>query len=179
MRKFVLFLVFVVLLSCTYTALAGDIPESLLHGEDAQIFFGEVLSYHPDKQTPDIELSPVAIIKGNVKEGTKQTYLNPNTMGDFRPVEGKVYLFTTYDEVDYIDIFEVTTYNTKTLKLRHVKGDMWDRFEKYLNQGKYGQAKIEGKLPYVVDILRAVIVLLGCAAAVSAILIYKKRTKSS
>ena len=30
------------------TAYAGDIPESLLYEEGAQIFFGEVLAYHPD-----------------------------------------------------------------------------------------------------------------------------------
>ena len=41
------------------TAFAGDIPESLLYEEGAQIFFGEVLSYHPDKKNPDIEVSPV------------------------------------------------------------------------------------------------------------------------
>ena len=50
------------------TAFAGDIPESLLYEEGAQIFFGEVLSYHPDKKNPDIEVSPVVGIKGNVKE---------------------------------------------------------------------------------------------------------------
>lgn len=34
------------------TAFAGDIPESLLE-EGAQIFFAEVLSYHPDKRNPE------------------------------------------------------------------------------------------------------------------------------
>lgn len=32
------------------TAFAGDIPESLLYEEGAQIFFGEVLAYHPNKE---------------------------------------------------------------------------------------------------------------------------------
>ena len=58
------------------TAFAGDIPESLLYEEGAQIFFGEVLSYYPDKKNPDIEVSPVVGIKGNVKEGSKQTYMS-------------------------------------------------------------------------------------------------------
>ena len=66
------------------TAFAGDIPESLLYEESAQIFFGEVLSYHPDKKNPDIEVSPVVGIKGNVKEGSKQTYNNPNPIGGFK-----------------------------------------------------------------------------------------------
>lgn len=136
------------------TAYAGDIPESLLYEEGAQIFFGEVLSYHPDKKNPDIEVSPIAAIKGNVKEGTKQTYNNPNPIGSFKVREGKVYLFTYYEGDNYIDFFEVTTYNTRTLKVRHVKGPMWDRFEQYLNEGKYGEAKIEGMMPYKVDIIR-------------------------
>ena len=35
-----------VLLISSLQVYAGDIPESLLHSEDAQIFFGEVLAYH-------------------------------------------------------------------------------------------------------------------------------------
>ena len=136
------------------TAFAGDIPESLLYEEGVQIFFGEVLSYHPDKKNPDIEVSPVVGIKGNVKEGTKQTYNNPNPVGDFKVHVGKVYLFTYYEGDNYIDLFEVTTYNTRTLKVRHVEGPMWDRFEQYLNEGKYGEAKIEGMMPYAADIIR-------------------------
>ena len=136
------------------TAFAGDIPESLLYEEGAQIFFGEVLSYHPDKKNPDIEVSSVAGIKGNVKEGFKQTYNNPNPIGGFKVRVGKVYLFTYYEGDNYIDFFEVTTYNTRTLKVRHVEGPMWDRFEQYLNEGKYGEAKIEGMMPYKVDIIR-------------------------
>ena len=136
------------------TAFAGDIPESLLYEEGAQIFFGEVLSYHPDKKNPDIEVSPVVGIKGNVKEGSKQTYNNPNPIGGFKVRVGKVYLFTYYEGDNYIDFFDVTTYNTKTLKVRHVDGPMWERFEQYLNEGKYGEAKIEGAMPYMADIFR-------------------------
>ena len=136
------------------TVLAGDIPESLLYEEGAQIFFGEVLSYHPNKEKPSIEVSPVAGIKGNVKEGTKQIYNNPNPIGSFKVREGKVYLFTYYEGDNYIDLFEVTTYNTRTLKVRHVEGPMWDRFEQYLNEGKYGEAKIEGMMPYAADTIR-------------------------
>ena len=124
-------------------ALAGDIPESLME-ENAQIFFGEVLAYHPDKEKPDIVVSPVAVVKGDVEAGTQQIYYRPYAMGGFRIRVGKVYLFAYYNDVNSTDIFEVTTYNTRTLKLRHVQGAMWERFEQYLNQGKYGHAKVEG-----------------------------------
>ena len=157
------------------TAFAGDIPESLLYEEGAQIFFGEVLSYHPDKKNPDIEVSPVVGIKGNVKEGSKQTYNNPNPIGGFKVRVGKVYLFTYYEGDNYIDFFDVTTYNTKTLKVRHVEGPMWERFEQYLNEGKYGEAKIEGSMPYMADILRWSI--RAAAPAIAAAWVIARRRK--
>ena len=136
------------------TAFAGDIPESLLYEEGAQIFFGEVLSYHPNKENLDIEVWIAAKIKGNVNEGSKQVYTHPDPVGDFKVREGKVYLFTYYEGDNYIDFFEVTTYDTRTLKVRHVEGPMWERFEQYLNEGKYGEAKIDGMMPYTADIIR-------------------------
>ena len=136
------------------TAFAGDIPESLLYEEGALVFFGEVLAYHPNKENPDIEVCITAKIKGNVNEGSKQVYTHPDPIGDFKVRVGKVYLFTYYEGDNYIDFFEVTTYNTRTLKVRHVDGPMWERFEQYLNEGKYGEAKIEGAMPYMADIFR-------------------------
>ena len=158
------------------TAFAGDIPESLLYEEGVQIFFGEVLSYHPDKEKPSIEVSPVAGIKGNVKEGSKQTYNNPNPIGGFKVREGKVYLFTYYEGDNYIDFFEVTAYNTKTLKVRHVDGPMWDRFEQYLNEGKYGEAKMEGMMPYNADLIRFAIRV--AAPAIAAAWVIARRRKN-
>ena len=159
------------------TAFAGDIPESLLYEEGAQIFFGEVLSYHPDKERTSIEVSPVAGIKGNVKEGSKQTYNNPNPIGGFKVRVGKVYLFTYYEGDNYIDFFEVTTYNTKTLKVRHVEGSMWDRFEQYLNEGKYGEAKIEGMIPYTVDIVRYTLRIAAPAIAAAWVIARRRKNK--
>ena len=156
------------------TAFAGDIPESLLYEEGTQMFFGEVLSYHPDKEKPSIEVSPVVGIKGDVKEGSKQTYNNPNPIGGFKVRVGKVYLFTYYEGDNYIDFFEVTTYNTKTLKVRHVEGSMWDRFEQYLNEGTYGEAKIEGRMHYNADLIRFVI-RVAAPAIVAAWVIARRR----
>ena len=75
-------------------------------------------------------------IKGDIKTGTKQTYSNANAIGDIDIKPGNVYLITYFDENNPTDIFEVTSYDTKTLKLKNVEGDMWERFEKYLNEGK-------------------------------------------
>lgn len=158
------------------TAFAGDIPESLLYEEGAQLFFGEVLSYHPDKENPDIEVWIAAKIKGNVNEGSKQIYSHPDPVGDFKVRKGKVYLFTYYEGDNYIDFFEVTTYDTRTLKVRHVEGSMWERFEQYLNEGKYGEAKIEGIMPYKADIIRYSI--RAVAAAIAAAWVISRRQKN-
>ncbi len=175
MKKWITILTFLIIMMLrSVTALAGDIPESLLYSDDAQIFFGEVLAYHPDKENPDIEVSPVAVIKGKVKEGTKQVYYRPNPMGNFHIQVGKVYLFTYYDDANDTDIFEVTTYNTRTLKLKHVEGSMWERFEKYLNDGEYGEAKIEGMLPYRVDIIHGVVGMVVCFGIIG-IVVWKRR----
>ena len=167
-------IVFVLLIS-SLQVYAGDIPECLLHSENAQIFFGEVLAYHPNKETPTIEVSPVKKIKGNVKEGTKQIYKNPWAMGSFHITVGKVYLFTYYDEANSTDVFEVTTYDTRTLKLKHVEGSMWDRFEKYLNDGEYGEARIEGMMPYWVDVVRGTIVVVVITVIFGMFFRWKKR----
>ena len=71
-----------IMLSMSITALAGSIPEDLLHEDFAQIFFAEVVYYHPNKENPDIEFSPVKKIKGDVKLGTKQIAYNFNTVGE-------------------------------------------------------------------------------------------------
>ena len=133
----------IMLLLMSITALAGSIPEDLLHSDDAQIFFAEVVYYHPDKENPDIELSPVKVVKGDVKTGVKLTYYNPNTIGDFKVKEGNVYLFTCFDENNPTDIFEVTSYDTATLKLKNTTGAMWVRFEEYINDGMYEKAEQE------------------------------------
>ena len=63
-----------IMLSMSITAFAGSIPEDLLYEDFAQIFFAEVVFYHPDKENPDIELSPVKVVKGDVKTGVKLTW---------------------------------------------------------------------------------------------------------
>ncbi|MBQ2858447.1 MAG: hypothetical protein IJE78_15250 [Bacteroidaceae bacterium] len=159
------------------TAFAGDIPESLLYEEGAQIFFGEVLSYDADNENPKIEVWPQAVIKGNVKIGWEQIYSNPDPVGDFKVREGKVYLFTYYEGDNYIDIFEVTTYDTRTLKVRHVEGPMWERFEQYLNEGKYGEAKIDGMTPYTADIIRYSIRVAAPAIAVAWVISRRRKNR--
>ena len=50
---------------------------------------------------------------------------------------------------------------------------MWERFEQYLNEGKYGEAKIEGMMPYKVDIIRYSV--RAAAPAIAAWVISRRR----
>ncbi len=143
--KRIFILVMAVFMLSSITAFAGDIPENYLMRDDIQMFFGEVVYYHPDKDVPSIQVSPVKKIKGDVKEGTLQSYTNPNVYGGIKLKQDEIYLFAFYDDTNGLDVFEVTTYNTKTLKLKNVSGDMWERMEKYLNDGEYGVAEIEDR----------------------------------
>ncbi len=143
MKKLIsLFSFMAIMLTMSLTVFAGSIPEDLLYEDEAQIFFAEVVYYHPDKENPDIEFSPVKKIKGDVKIGTKQIAYQPNTVGDFDIKVGSVYLFTYFDENNPTDIFETTTQDTKTLKIKNTDGDMWKRFEEYLNEGSYEKAEL-------------------------------------
>lgn len=138
MKKIIgIFCLVAMMLSMPLAVFAGSIPEDLLHADDAQIFFAEVLAIYEHT----VALSPVKRIKGNVKTGTKQQYPNPNTVGDFKVRPGNVYLFTYFDENNPTDIFEVTSYDTSKLKLKNTTGDMWKRFETYLNEGRYEAAE--------------------------------------
>ncbi len=128
----------ILLLSLSVTVFAGSVPEDLLHYDGAQIFFGEIISY---TENGDVAVSPVKKIKGDINRGTKQTYSNANAVGDIGVKPGNVYLFTYFDENNPTDIFEATSYDTKTLKLKNVEGDMWERFEKNLNNGEYERAE--------------------------------------
>ncbi|MBQ9737592.1 MAG: hypothetical protein IJV86_04245 [Clostridia bacterium] len=145
----------IILSSMSITARAGSIPEDLLHYDDAQIFFAEVVYYHPDKENPDIEVSPIEVIKGDVKTGVKLTYFNPNTVGDFKVEEGNIYLFTYFDENNPTDIFTVENNDVSGIKLKNIEGDMWKRLEQYINEGRYFEAEQERRqrlgLPLLID----------------------------
>ena len=138
MRKlFVLSILIIVFLTTSLTAFAGDVPEGLLSNDDAQVFFGEVLDYNDNTVT----VCPRVKIKGDVLTGTKQHYNKPYPVGNFKVKSGNVYLFTYFDENNETNIFEVTSYDTATLKIKNTDFDIWKRFESYLNDGEYEKAE--------------------------------------
>lgn len=129
------------LFSAMFSAFAGDVPEGLLHAEHAQVFFAEVLAYHSDGENATVTLRPTQKIKGDVAVGEELIYQQAEPVGFAEPQIGQQYLFGYFDENNPTDIFEVTSYDTATLKLKHITGDMWERLEKYLNNGDFERAE--------------------------------------
>ncbi len=76
-------------------------------------------------------------------------------MGDFKIKEGNIYLFTCFDENNPTDIFAVENNDVSGIKLKNVEGDMWERFEQYINEGRYFEAEQERRqrlgLPLLID----------------------------
>ena len=140
MKKLISISVLIIMLfTMSLAAFAGDVAEGLLSNDDAQVFFGEVLAYNDNTVT----VCPRVKIKGDVLTGTQQHYDKPYPVGNFKVKPGNVYLFTYFDENNETNIFEVTSYDTATLKIKNTDFDIWKRFESYLNDGKYEKAEQE------------------------------------
>lgn len=129
---------------CSITALAGDIPESLLSQDKALLFFGEVVSYSAADN--HITVLPTKKIKGDVNIETSQIYKSVLLVGKdgFIPIEGEIYLMGYTDENNPLYLFSTTGEDTKTLKIEGIAGfDMWQRMQEYLNDGLYEKKEIE------------------------------------
>ncbi len=144
--------VIMVLLLTPITAFAGSVPEDLLSHDGAKVFFGELISY--DKE--HVLVSPFKVVKGDMDEREWVSFSNPCVVGSFIPMAKNVYLFAYFDDNNPIYVFNATSYDTSELKLKGATGDMWKRFEKMLNEGKFEAADAAYK-----DALNADIKLTG------------------
>lgn len=133
----------IVITVISIVAFAGSIPEDLLHVDNAQVFFAKVIKCGTEGDEPSAELLPVKVIKGEVETNKPVVYKRASAVGDFEIKDGETYLVTYFDENNPTYIFETTTQNTKDLKIKNTQGDMWKRFEEYLNNGEYEIAEAE------------------------------------
>ncbi len=136
LKRFIGILVMLALILAPSAALAGSVPEDLLSHDGAKVFFAELISY--DKE--QVQVSPFKVVKGDMEEREWVTFSDPCVVGNFMPFDGNVYLFAYFDENNPIYIFNATSYDTEELKLKGAEGDMWKRFEKMLNEGKFEAA---------------------------------------
>lgn len=146
MGKKISIIVFMLLLFTSVNAYAGDIPESILLGNQNALFIGKITSAKNDTYS----IEPSTIMMGRIE--TKQIQIkkfdkyygtgDKPKVGDFIVVR-----LLEDNKIDDLWIFKSTSLNYKTLKLLSERHDMVVRYEKYINEGKYfeAQKKIDEK----------------------------------
>lgn len=137
-----------IMLSMTLTALAGDVPESLLVEDDAKLYIGTIEDF-TDEETPSapyvkvtsVSITPVEEIKGDVEIGKIIVYEKTNM--HLKLEEAKDYLIADIDE-NNLYAFEIKSKTEEEIKLLNSdKYDMVQRLENYINEGAYAMAEQE------------------------------------
>lgn len=122
---------------------AGDIPESLLCSDEAEVYFGEVIKVDEKSVTVIQRIH----IKGEFVQDREVTYAPYGYWGDgwsSQPRKGKMYLIGKSD-ANNITIVETEGTDPATLKLTHryatTEGTMAHRLQEYLNNGDFAEAE--------------------------------------
>lgn len=130
--------VIAILLTMSVSVFAGDIITPLMTQDDAQVYFGEV------KELTDTTVT--IIQKKNIKGEFKQDIEYEYERKDFTTREeleiGKVYLCAVSETRENLMIWEITSTDTKTLK---VLGDhtFAGEMQQYINEGMFEKAEQE------------------------------------
>ncbi len=193
MKKILMvFFVLLIMLANITVAFAGDIPETLISSDETQIFYGKLVKVDLFGNEGDTTVIPVKKIKGTVSLGKEKIYKGCSFEGGYSPNQGNVYIFVCVDENSPLYIFEPNSYDTKNVKLTGISGeDMWKRFEKYLNEGKYEEAEKErqerisyveketelSELPPLKNYNTAIYAVISVAVAAVAFFFYTKVSK--
>lgn len=147
MIKKVLTIVFILLIMCRLTVFAGDIPESLMYGEQEALFIGELVSINEQECT----IAPLTIMMGSITEdkisvSRINNYYGTNdipSVGDF-----VVVVLLSENEIDDLWIFKATTSDYRTLELVSERYNIVERYQEYINNGAYfdAQEKLDTKI---------------------------------
>lgn len=130
--------VIAIVLTMSVSVFAGDIVSPLMTQDNAQVYFGEVKELTDDTVT--------IIQKKNIKGEFKQDIEYEYERKDFTTREeleiGKVYLCAVSETRDNLMIWEITSTDTKTLK---VLGDhtFAGEMQQYINEGMFEKAEQE------------------------------------
>ena len=133
MKKIIALVIMIVTMMLFSTnVFAGSIPDDLLFYDDAQLFFGEVISH--DKSTNQITVIPTQKIKGDIYVGEKTYKTFYFTGNKATPVNGETYLMVAFGEAP-LYICKISGADTRTLKI-HDDNTMWLIMQNYLNEGE-------------------------------------------
>ncbi|WP_186430272.1 hypothetical protein [Clostridium sp. BSD9I1] len=140
MRKKIFITIVMFLLFVSTNVYAGDIPESIMLGNQKAVFIGKITTINKDTYSifpstvmmGSIQQSEISIQKFDKYYGTN----NKPKVGDFI-----VAVLLDENKVDDTWIFKSTSDDYKVLKLVSESYDMVVRYEKYINEGKYFEAQ--------------------------------------
>lgn len=140
MRKKIFITIVMSLLFVSTNVYAGDIPESIMLGNQKALFIGKITTINKDTYSilpstvmmGSIQQSEISIQKFDKYYGTN----NKPKVGDFI-----VAVLLDENKVDDTWVFKSTSDDYKALKLVSESYDMVVRYEKYINEGKYFEAQ--------------------------------------
>ncbi len=140
MRKSMFIAIIMLILFVSTNVYAGDIPESIMLGNQKALVIGKITTVNKDTYNilpstvmmGTIQQSEITIQKFDKYYGTNKT----PKVGDF-----VVAVLLDENKVDNTWVFKSTSGDYKTLKLVSEPYDMVVRYEKYINEGKYFEAQ--------------------------------------
>ncbi len=135
-RLIVLVMSVFVMLSIATVCYAGDVPEGLLNNDSAQIYFGEIKNV----DGKSITVIQRQVIKGAFSKDSE--HIHKAFAFTEAPKVGEIYLCGYYDENNPLYVWEVTSLDTKTLRISNTD-DMSKRMQEYLNDGKFEEKEKE------------------------------------
>ena len=144
-----LLIVLLTLIMFAFPAVAGDIPESILYYDSAELFVGKVegCSTTEHQSAPAekfgiiyLDIMPSAVFKGDLKTGISKRYTNCDHI-HILPEKDKEYLFGYIDENNFY-IWEIESFDGEKIQLKSKHG-MDKRLEEYINDGTVEEAEIK------------------------------------
>ncbi len=126
-------LIFVLISTVCY---AGSVPEDLVFEDSTQVYFGKVKNVDGDSITVIQQKN----IKGEFTQDSELTY--KSFAFNSSPKIGATYLCGYYDKNNPLYMWDVTSLDTKTLKIKSTD-DMSRRMQEYLNNGKFEEKEKE------------------------------------
>ena len=139
MKKLLCLIGLVTLMSImSVSVFGGDIPNSYLVEDDAQVYFGEVKEFTKNTVT----IIQKENIKGEFKQDSEYTYERKDFTTHKELEIGKIYLCTVIPTETYIHIaiWDVTSTDTKTLEVTEDHTFAYD-MQQALNKGSFEKAE--------------------------------------
>ncbi len=140
MVKKVTVIILILLLSINTNVFAGDIPESIMLGEQEALFIGEIT----DIDSNLYNIKPLTIMMGSIEEIEVQVKKFDKYYGtDDTPKIGDIIVAVLLDDNKINDtwIFKCTSEDYKTLELISEPYEMVIRYQQYINEGRYFEAQ--------------------------------------